>query len=149
MVGHELPQEETMNHDQSNMPGRGVRVRTVMTVAVVAALFLGACGSSSAPAVPESSDPAVIHGKELTSQSCAACHGVDFNGVKNSGPSFFDNGFIQEQSDSDLIAFIKLGRPNNAPDNETGVAMPMYGGNPQLSDGDLADIVAFLRLLQE
>jgi mono/diheme cytochrome c family protein len=135
---------------QPQLDGRspGARIRSIATVAVAVALFLGACGSSSAPAVPESSDPAVIHGKELTSQSCAACHGVDFNGVKNSGPSFFDNAFIQEQSDTDLIAFIKLGRPNNAPDNETGVAMPMYGGNPQLSDADLADIVAFLRLLQ-
>jgi len=138
-----------MNHLRSNGRGPGVRVRSLAVVTVAATLFLGACGSSSAPVVPESADPAVVHGKELTSQSCAACHGVDFNGVKDSGPSFFDSSFIREQSDADLIDFIKTGRPNNAPDNKTGVAMPMYGGNPQLSDGDLADIVAFLRLLQQ
>jgi mono/diheme cytochrome c family protein len=137
-----------MHQPQLDGRGPGVRIRSIATVAVAAALFLGACGSSSAPVVPESTDPAVVHGKELTTQSCAACHVVDFIGVKYSGPSFFDNSFIREQSDADLIDFIKTGRMNNDPDNKTGVAMPMYGGNPQLSDADLADIVAFLRLLQ-
>ncbi len=128
---------------------RRIRIRTAVFVAgAFMALILGACGGSGSKTIPESSDPAVIHGQELAIQSCSACHGTDFNGVEGVGPSFFDNAYIQSVDDPQLIAFIKQGRPNNAPDNKSGVAMPMYGGNPQLSDEDLADIVAFLRILQ-
>ena len=138
-----------MIHGHNPGRGRSVRMRTALIVGgVVMALVLGACGGSTSRTVPESSDPAVLHGRELTTQSCAACHGTDFNGVDGVGPSFFDNSFIQSVDDAELVAFIKVGRPNNDPDNKSGVAMPMYGGNPQLSDEDLSDIVAFLRTLQ-
>jgi len=116
---------------------------------IVIGLIATACGGgSSSETVPESSDPAAIHGRQLVGESCAACHGTGFNGVSGLGPSFFDNEFIQSESDADLVVFIKEGRPKNDPENESGVAMPPYGGNPRLTDTDLADIVAFLRTLQ-
>lgn len=115
----------------------------------VAAMVAAGCGGGSAPRnVPESSDPAVTHGEQIVSESCSACHGSDFDGVSGLGPSFFDNGFIQSESDDDLVAFIKVGRLNSDPENKSGVAMPPYGGNPRLTDADLVDVVAFLRNLQ-
>ncbi len=127
-----------------------IRTRSALILGgVVIALVAAACGGgSTSETVPESSDPAVNHGKQLVVESCAACHGTDFNGVSGLGPSFFDSEFIQSESDADLVEFIKEGRANNDPDNETGVAMPRYGGNPRLTDDDLHDIVAFLRTLQ-
>ncbi|HZJ48803.1 MAG TPA: cytochrome c, partial [Acidimicrobiia bacterium] len=112
------------------------------------AIECGAAPWSAPRSVPESSDPAVTHGKQIVSESCSACHGSDFNGVSGLGPSFFDNGFIQSEGDADLVVFIKVGRLNNDPENKSGVAMPPYGGNPRLTDADLADVVTFLRILQ-
>ena len=43
---------------------------------------------------------------------------------------------------------IQVGRPAGDPLNDTGVDMPPRGGNPSLSDEDLAHIVAYLRTLQ-
>ena len=74
--------------------------------------------------------------------------GGDFRGVSGLGTSLRDNTFIQDQTDDGLVAFIKEGRANDAPDNESGVAMPPYGGNTRLTDEDLSDIVAFLRTLE-
>ena len=90
----------------------------------------------------------VARGEELAGQSCSACHGQDFQGVGGLGTSFYDNMFIQGQTNDEIVVFIKEGRPNDAPDNTTGVAMPPYGGNTRLTDEDLADIAAFLRSLQ-
>ena len=64
------------------------------------------------------------------------------------GTSFVDSAYIQEHTDAEVVTFIKEGRLNDAPDNVTGIAMPPYGGNPRLTDSDLAAIAAFLRTLQ-
>jgi len=120
-----------------------------MIVGVAIAMMAAACSSgSSAETAPESTDPAVNHGRQIVTESCSACHGTDFNGVSGLGPSFFDNSFIQSESDAELIVFIQEGREKNDPANKTGIAMPPYGGNPRLTDADLADVVAFLRTLQ-
>jgi disulfide bond formation protein DsbB len=47
------------------------------------------------------------------------------------------------------MAFIKTGRPASDPLNTTGVDMPPKGGNPALSDQDLADIIAFIRSIHQ
>ncbi len=118
------------------------------------ALVLAACGGSGTPprdASPDGSpdaSPDVVHGQELVDQSCTACHGRSYEGVSGLGTAFVDNVFIQDHTDAEMVAFIKEGRPGDAPDNGAGVAMPPYGGNPRLTDSDLADIVAFLRTLQ-
>jgi disulfide bond formation protein DsbB len=46
-----------------------------------------------------------------------------------------------------LVEFLNTGRPAEHPDNESGITMPPKGGNPSLSDDDLADIAAYLRTL--
>ena len=127
------------------------RRASILVGLVVLALVLAGCGGGSGnprrdPA-PDAS-PEVIRGQELVDQSCTACHGQNYEGVSGLGASFVDDSFIQEHTDAQLVAFIKEGRLGDAPDNKSGVAMPPYGGNPRLTDDDLADIVAFLRTLQ-
>jgi mono/diheme cytochrome c family protein len=139
--------------NRSKQPGVGrmaaVRVLSVLVLAVAIALVAASCGSDSvsvtttaAPGTP------TAHGQQLAGQSCSSCHGQSFEGVKNLGPALVDSSFIRNHTDDELIDFIEEGRPKDAQDNETGLAMPPYGGNPRLTDEDLADIVLFLRTMQ-
>jgi mono/diheme cytochrome c family protein len=139
--------------NRSKQPGVGrmaaVRALSVLVLAVAIALVAASCGSDSvsvtttaAPGTP------TAHGQQLAGQSCLSCHGQSFEGVKNLGPALVSNSFIRNHTDDELIDFIEEGRPKDAQDNETGLAMPPYGGNPRLTDEDLADIVLFLRTMQ-
>ena len=122
----------------------------VLGLVMLAFVAVGCDGGAEPPPRASGGDaPAeVAHGEELVSQSCSACHGQDFTGTPGLGASFYDNTFIQDHTDDELVVFIKEGRANDAPDNETGIAMPPYGGNTRLTDDDLSDIVSFLRTLQ-
>ena len=130
----------------------GARLASLLVGLALLALAAGGCGGGSAElptrAPVEGASPEVVHGEELASQSCSACHGQDFKGVPGLGASFYDSTFIQNHTDDELVEFIKEGRANDAPDNGSGIAMPPYGGNTRLTDEDLSDIVAFLRTLQ-
>ena len=78
-------------------------------------------------------------------RACSLCHAADGSGVGNLGNSLIDNEFIRSKSDAELVAFLKAGRAPSDPDNESGMPMPPRGGDPRLTDGDLAGIVALLR----
>lgn len=88
-------------------------------------------------------------GKEHYDTVCIACHGPGGEGVEGLGKPFTSSGFLRENSDEELLAFIKVGRPTGDPLNTTGVDMPPKGGNPALTDEQILDIVAYLRTLQE
>lgn len=91
----------------------------------------------------------VENGQALFTQTCAACHAPDASGVAGLGPSLINNEFTSGLSDEELVEFLKVGRPVDHPDNTTGVAMPARGGNPGLTDSDLADLAAYLRSLDQ
>jgi disulfide bond formation protein DsbB len=59
-----------------------------------------------------------------------------------------ESEFVRTQSDDALVEFIKVGRQPDDPANTTGIAMPPKGGNPAITDGDLYNIVAWLRTLE-
>lgn len=106
-----------------------------------AALMLVGCGGGGGSA--ESAD--VAQGHELFRSTCATCHGPDAEGMPRLGKNLHENPFVQSQSDEQLLQFLKQGRPASHPDNERGVDMPPKGGNPALTDEDLAKIVAYMR----
>jgi mono/diheme cytochrome c family protein len=121
-------------------------------------LALVACGggndSGSSDSSSSSSESATLggdasHGEELFNQTCIACHGEGGVGIENLGKDMTTSEFIRGKSDAELREFIKTGRPIGEPDNTTGVDMPPKGGNPALSDEDLADIIAYIRTLQK
>lgn len=89
------------------------------------------------------------HGEELYNQVCIACHGEGGQGIEGLGKPFTTSEFIADQSDQELLDFIKTGRPVGHPDNTTGVDMPPKGGNPALTDEDILDIIAYIRTVQE
>ncbi len=84
-------------------------------------------------------------GKELFAGTCASCHGPDAKGLPGLGKDMTTSEFVRKQTDTQLLEFIKKGRPATDPANTTGVDMPPKGGNPALTDQDLADIIAFIR----
>lgn len=78
---------------------------------------------------------------------CSACHGVDALGISGLGKTLIGSEFVNGMSDADLHAFVVKGRDIWDPVNTTGVAMPARGGNPGLTDEDLYEIIAYIRVL--
>lgn len=87
-------------------------------------------------------------GRSLYRFTCAGCHGTRGEGLPNSGKPLATSDFVADQNDDELLQFLLKGRAINDPLNTTGMAMLPRGGNPQLSDQDLADIIQHVRVLQ-
>lgn len=106
------------------------------------ALTLGiACGGGgSGPTTAE-----VAEGKKAFRRTCATCHGNDAEGMPRLGKNLHDNEFVRSKGDAELVQFLKEGRPATHPDNTRGVDMPPKGGNPAITEEELAAIVAYLR----
>jgi cytochrome c5 len=136
----------------------------VVTLMLLFALLLAACGGKSKAVNPEvNAQPAAQSdgvnavqgdatvGAKSYQASCVACHGPDAKGVQGLGKSLHpaDSEFIRAQSDDELVQFIKVGRQPDNPANTTGIAMPPKGGNPAISDADLYHIVAWIRSLEQ
>ncbi len=126
----------------------------LFVVGLVVALALSACGGGSD--TEESEEPAgeglvgnATSGKTHFDGTCSACHGVDAKGLPALGKDLTNSDFVKNQSDMELVEFIKIGRPASHPDNTTGVDMLPKGGNPALSEQQLYDIVAYIRTLEE
>lgn len=108
-------------------------------------------GSSGNGASVDSGDgggDAVASGEEVFNSTCTACHGADGTGIEGLGPDLHGNEFAAGLSDDELVDFLEVGRAIDSPDNTSGVAMPPKGGNPSLTEDDLADVVAYLRTLE-
>jgi mono/diheme cytochrome c family protein len=88
-------------------------------------------------------------GQLLYSSSCTSCHGQRGHGMPRQGANLRESKFIAEQSDEQLVAFLRQGREPADPKSMMGMLMPPRGGNRTLDDPALSDIVAFLREMQE
>ena len=106
-----------------------------------------ASGPASPPPRAAVSESAVA-GERRYLQTCAACHGPGGLGQPHMGANLRDSRFVREQSDDALVAFVKTGRPPGDPRSVLGLSMPARGGNPSLEDGQIRDIVVFLRTVQ-
>lgn len=133
--------------------------KLICLVGMVLLLFgLAACGGengtdsggdtpdSSAQVAASLGDPEA--GEEKYNEVCIACHGPDGEGIEGLGKPFTSSDFLREQSDEEMLEFIKIGRPIGDPLNTTGVDMPPKGGNPALTDEQIMDIIAYVRTLQ-
>ncbi|HLY28480.1 MAG TPA: PQQ-dependent sugar dehydrogenase [Aggregatilineales bacterium] len=93
----------------------------------------------------------VSQGWDIFRGTCMSCHSLDANSTTSHaiGKKLTDNTFIQQSTDEQLLAFLKVGRASNDPANTTGNTMPAKGGNPALTDDDLRSVVAFVRELNK
>lgn len=121
--------------------------RKLMTALAVVVLGTGwiACGGGGGGGAEGAK---VAEGHKLFKGTCATCHGPNGEGMPKLGKNLNDNPFTKGLSDVELVEFLKKGRSAGDPLNERGVDMPPRGGNPLLTDPDLALIVAYMRSLQ-
>lgn len=88
-------------------------------------------------------------GHDLFVASCSSCHGSSGEGMEGLGKPLATSEFVSSKSDDELIRFIKSGRPIWDPENTTGVDMPPKGGNPAITDDQIADIVKYIRSIHK
>jgi disulfide bond formation protein DsbB len=124
---------------------------------VLGGLLVVACGGAAAPTPAPSAKAKVAatlppgdaaRGMQLFTQNCVVCHGEGGRGVPGLGRDMTNSAFIKGQTDPQLVDFLRKGRLASDPANTTKVDMPPRGGNPTITDAQLADIVAHLRTLQ-
>ncbi len=115
----------------------GQEVRDIIT-------FLQA---SNTKAVPASSTQVAARvstgstGKETFNQTCISCHGGDGKGAFPGVPDFTASDGPLRKSDAELKQNIITGfqSPGSA------MAMPPKGGNPNLSDSDIDNVLRYIR----
>ena len=129
-------------------------MRRVIVLLVALVMALSACGggdeegsdtTASADSTLAAGDAAT--GETLYGGTCMVCHGQAGEGVEGLGKPWVGSDFINSRTDAEMLAFLIEGRASDHPENTTGIAMMPRGGNPNLTDGDLLDLVAYMRTL--
>ena len=113
-------------------------------------LAVAACGGDSGAdttMIGGTTGGDAVHGLQLYQGSCTACHGEAGIGIPGLGKPWVGSEFINSRTDAEMLAFLQVGRPADDPSNTTGIAMLPRGGNPNLTDADLMDLVAYMRSL--
>ena len=133
-------------------------------LAVAVAAGCGGGKSEDAPAEPGGQAPVVeapeaptvpqvevkgdaTAGKAAYTAYCSSCHGPGGEGITGLGKSLVASEFVAEKSDAELLVYVKEGRGVDDPLNTTGIPMPPKGGNPALTDQEIADIIAYIRTI--
>lgn len=118
---------------------------------LVLVLSLAACGGGNpgetVSAAPPVGDP--VAGERIFTSACAGCHGLKGEGVQGLSQNMTQSAFIASATDQELFEYIKLGRTPDDQVKPARAAMPPKGGNPLLTDQNLYDTVAYIRLLQK
>ena len=120
-------------------------MRRRLTLVALCLALIAACGDDGSSGTTLAPDAA--RGLEVFNGTCAVCHGADGAGISGLGKPLAGSEFVSARSDDELFGFLIVGRAADDPDNSTGIAMLPRGGNPNLTDSDLYDVIAYLRTL--
>ena len=80
-------------------------------------------------------------GKKLYSQTCVACHGGNGKGVLPGVSDFTAMDGPLAKSDEELFKSVAEGRSTPG----AALSMPAKGGNPSMTDVEIAALIAYLR----
>jgi disulfide bond formation protein DsbB len=131
-----------------------VKIRFALAVGVIALVAVACGGGRTAPTVEEGGGgngggggdaAAIAEGKTIYDANCVACHAEGGVGIDGLGKPLVGSEFVANQTDDELVQFLIVGRDTSDPMNDSGVAMPARGGNPNLTDSDIEFVVAYLR----
>ncbi len=86
-------------------------------------------------------------GRQIFMSSCAACHGPGGEGMDRIGLPLRGSEFVAGSTQEGLIAFLKVGREANDPQSRMNALMPPRGGNPFMTDQEVALVAAYVRSL--
>jgi mono/diheme cytochrome c family protein len=133
-------------------PNLPYSLATTIALGALIAFIVFASPFSADPSASAGSTPTVISGDAAAGQTtfnnrCSVCHGPGGEGIVGLGKPLTTSEFAAGLSDAELLAFLQVGRPSDDPLNTTGIAMPARGGTPALDDGELADVIAYLRTI--
>ena len=129
---------------------RGIRV-TQLRRKAIALMFVGVTGllALSSPAIPplhaQDYPPDITRGKAVYVRHCQSCHGVSGYGDGPAAaalkvtPANFHRFRSFQKSDEELLRTIEHGI----------VFSPMHSWRGQLTDGEMQDVVAYIRLLSQ
>lgn len=86
------------------------------------------------------SDGNIQNGKKVYNETCIACHGADGKGEVPGAPDLTKKKGRLTKSDQTLSDHVKNGfRSPGSP-----MAMPRKGGNPDLNDQDIKDVIQYM-----
>jgi mono/diheme cytochrome c family protein len=80
--------------------------------------------------------------EQIYQQNCMVCHGYDGSGNMPGVPDFYDSPTLFTQTNEEL-----LGRIKNGIQNPGNLLMPPKGGNPELNDEQLRQILIYIKQL--
>jgi mono/diheme cytochrome c family protein len=122
----------------------------LMVSVILAGILLAACGGGGPAETPTPTEPQgnATAGQAKFESTCKACHGVDLKGMAGLGKDLTTSQYVKDKTNSQMLAFLLVGRAADDALNTTGVAMPPKGGNPSFTDQDLLDIIAYVRSKQ-
>lgn len=136
-------------------------VGTLLSAVLIVGAYAGFPGASASPAAAASGDVVpnvpdrvrgfavdVESGHALYMGTCSSCHGTGGEGMPMQGANLARSYFITSRTNEQLLTFLLLGRQPGDRYSVLGRAMPPRGGNPDLGESELADIVGYLRRLQ-
>ena len=110
--------------------------------------ILGLSAEPTATPAPTTTPTSLENGASLYSQACASCHGANGIGAEGLGTALANSPQITNLTESEMFAIIRDGRAADAPSNRTGIAMPPSGGQPDLTDEQIVDIILYIQSLQ-
>lgn len=105
-------------------------------------LVSGAVALSSAAMAGHAGDPAnVKNGRIVYEETCIFCHGAKGKGGIPGVPDLTRKKGALAKTDAEL--FLNIANGFESPGS--AMAMPARGGNPELSDAEVHDVLAYLR----
>jgi len=115
---------------------------------VLLILFLSACTQYETKPLKSTSIPDIQNtkGMKIYEANCSACHGSDGTGAFAGVPDLTQvTGFKRgADSDADLFQHLKHVEKGLKTPGST-LAMPANGGNPDLTDEDIKEVLKYMR----
>jgi mono/diheme cytochrome c family protein len=94
-------------------------MKKLIAILAVLALVLAACGGDDSSDGGDSGgdnggvelEGDAAAGENVYASSCATCHGPDAKGIEGLGKDLHNNAFVDGKTDTEMVDFIKVGRP--------------------------------------